>query len=295
MDNEYRLIKTCEHAFDTLTQAVNGVVEAYRHSLGQAWALHSSHPDCDWLANALLDFWYEGDQDGRSTRVYIGLIAADPQLIDAAEHANAMKDAFFDAMTAIKAEYPQRIGNMKYELAHRKSRFAYVNEHLRRTGLARLNLKQTWRHLPILEQPASRIRLAWYSNGRSIKRTTVQEAERRLCSYDTDAAHIQIQLRALATIPSAEPLAIVQDQTPVMRANIFYGEPLPDGRLRRAMNLPLPLFVPSVDGQLPSHNQPLPAPRKNRERAIRSDQKLEDTPFLPSIRVYRYRSEANSK
>jgi len=294
MDNEYRLIKTCEHAFDTVTEAVNGVVEAYRHSLGQAWALHSPRPDTDWLANALLDFWYEGDQDGRTTRVYIGLIAADAQLIQAAEHANAAKDAFFEAMTAIKEEYPQRLSHIKYELAHRKSRFAYVNEHLRRSGLARLNLKQTWRHLPMLEQPASRIRLAWYSNGRSIKRTTVQEAERRLSSYDTEAAHIQIQLQALASIPSGEPLAFVQDQTPVMRANIFYSEPLPDGRLRRAMNLPLPLFVPSTDGQLPSHNQPLPEPKRSRMRAIRNDLKLDDTPFLPSIRVYRYRTDSES-
>tara|TARA_R110002051_G_scaffold309855_2_gene382718 strand:- start:5258 stop:6133 length:876 start_codon:yes stop_codon:yes gene_type:complete len=291
MDNEYRLIKTCEHAFDVVTQALNDVVEAYRHTLGQAWALHSPRPDTDWLADALLDIWYEGDQDGRMTRSYIGLIAADDALLQVVANANAAKDDFFNAMAAIKETHPQRISHLKYELAHRKSRFGYVNEHLRRTGLARLHLKQAWRHIPSIEQPAVSIRMAWYTSGKSIRRLTVQEAEKKLSMLDTEAPHIRLQLQKLAGIPSSEPLAVVQDLTPQMRANVFFQEPLEDGRLRRAMNLPLPLFVPSANGLLPNHNQPLPYPKKQRVRSVRRDLKLEDTPFLPSIRVHRYRSE----
>lgn len=290
MDNEYRLFKTCEHAFDEVTQALNNVVEAYRNTAGQSWALHTPRPDTDWLADALLDLWYEGNQDGRTTRSYIGLIAADDNLMKAAVNANTVKDDFFKAMAVIKEEYPHRISHLKYELAHRKSRVAYVNEHLRRSGLARLHLKQTWRHIPIIDQPVLSIRMAWFTSGKSIRRLSVQEAEKKLCMLDTEAPHIRIQLQKLAGIPSNEPLAVVQDLTPQMRANVFYQEPLDDGRLRSAMNLPLPLFVPSFNGLLPSHNQPPQHPNKKRVRAVRSDLKLEDTPFLPSIRVYRYRS-----
>ena len=66
-------------------------------------------------------------------------------------------------------------------------------------------------------------------------------------------------------------------------------EPLDDGRTRRAMNIALPLFVPSPDGRLPDHNLPPLAPPEQRTRARRRDEKLEEAPFLPSLRVYRYR------
>lgn len=291
MDQEYRLIKHCEHAYDQVTQALANVVDTYRSSTGQAWALHSPRPDADWLAHALLDLWYEGDQDGRTTRAYIGLIAADDALLDAVDAANVQKQAFVDAMASIKDAYPQRVGLMKYELAHRQTRVSYVNEHLRRSGLARLHLKQTWRHLPIVREPVTRIMMSWYTSGRSIKRITVQEAEKKLCRLNTESDHVQIQLRLLAGLSPGEPLAQVQDQTPIMRANIFYAAPLPDNRLRSAMSVALPLFVGSKAGLLPKHNQPPPHPVKTRVRAVRNDQKLEDEPFLSSIRVYRYRSE----
>ncbi|BBI61585.1 hypothetical protein HSBAA_28910 [Vreelandella sulfidaeris] len=105
---------------------------------------------------------------------------------------------------------------------------------LRRNGLARLHLKQSWRQLPIAQAPVSRVRFAWYSSGRSIKRLTVQEAERKLIQLDTDAPHIRIQLRKLASIPSGEILAQVQTQAPLMRANLFLPSRSPmdirDGR-----------------------------------------------------------------
>lgn len=75
----------------------------------------------------------------------------------------------------------------------------------------------------------------------------------------------------------------------VMRANLFFREALDDGRQRRAMNVPLPLFIPSPEGRLPPHNVPADAPPQTRSRAKRADTKLEDTPFLPSLRAYRYR------
>ena len=51
----------------------------------------------------------------------------------------------------------------------------------------------------------------------------------------------------------------------------------------------LPLFVPSPDGRLPDHNLPPSHPPATRTRARRRDERLEDTAFLPSLRVYRYR------
>lgn len=137
----------------------------------------------------------------------------------------------------------------------------------------------------------SRVRLAWYSSGRSIKRVTAAEAEQMLLKYDVDAPHIQIQLQKLAGIPSREPLAKVQKQSPLIRANLFFKDPLYDGRLRRAMNVALPVFIPSDDGQLPNYNRIAPFPPKGRTRAKRSDERLEEDPFLASLNVYRYRPQ----
>ncbi|SHF44973.1 DNA replication terminus site binding protein [Modicisalibacter ilicicola DSM 19980] len=286
MELQYRLLAELEAAFDHLIERIEAVLAVYAASPGEAWALESPRPDAEWLRRALLDFWYQDGQDGRATRSYVGLIAADEALLEAVARANAAKDRFGTLLTRIREQAGALIPEIKAVLPFRHP---VLHDHLRGQGLARLHLKQCWRHLPVADAPLSRVRLAWYSSGRSIKRLSVEDAERRLLKLDADAPHVRIQLKRLAGIPSGEPLAQVQRQAPVMRANLFFREPLADGRLRRAMNLPLPLFIPAADGRLPDHNRPLPRPPKGRTRAKRSDERLEDDVFLPSLRVYRYR------
>ncbi|GHA91956.1 hypothetical protein [Modicisalibacter luteus] len=287
MDVQYRLLAELEAAFDHVIQSIEALLARYDETANAAWALDTPHPDAAWLRRVLLDFWYEDGQDGRATRSYVGLIAANETLLDAVSETNAAKDRFAEVLAQIREQAADLIPEIKAVLPFRHPA---LHDHLRGQGLARLHLKQCWRHLPVADAPLARVRLAWYTSGRSIKRLSVREAERKLLALNSDAPHIRIQLRRLAGIPDGEPLAQVQRQAPVMRANLFFQDPLPDGRLRRAMNLPLPLFIPTTDGRLPNHNQPLPKPPSGRTRARRSDEKLEDEAFLPSLRVYRYRS-----
>lgn len=150
-------------------------------------------------------------------------------------------------------------------------------------------MKQCWRLIPLAEAPVARIRFAWYTSGRSIKRISVQEAEQKLLQLDTDAPHVRIQLRKLASLPSQEVLAQVQNQAPLMRANLFYTEPLADGHTRRALNVAMPLVVPATEGRLPDIKTPPQTAPIARTRAKRRDEKLESEVFLPSLRVFRYR------
>lgn len=288
MQRQYKLIHDVELAFDELVKACQQLADTYRDHYGEAWALHSPRPDADWLQSAIMDFWYTDGQDGRATRPYIGLIAAREPVIDAVSFVNTAKARFAQALSLVKAEDQGLIAEMKASLPQRH---AYLHEHMRGAGLARLHLKQCWRHVPVAEQPVRRIRMAWYTSGRSIKKLTVREAEQMLIAMGADQPHIEIQLRALAGIPSREPLAQVQQQAPVMRGNLFYQEPLPDGRWRRAMNLALPLFLPSSDGRLPHYNNPPPFPPKERTRKVRNDERLDAEPFLRSLRVFRYKPE----
>ena len=221
-----------------------------------------------------------------TSRSYIALIAADDELLEKLTAVNRAKAHISDLLQHIKQSQPNTLSQAKHRLPQRHPD---VDNVLRQSGLARLHLKQCWRHLPIAPATVSRVRFAWYSSGRSIKKITVQEAEQKLLQLDTDAAHVRIQLNKLAGIPSSEPLAQVQSQAPLMRANLFFTEPLEDGHTRRAMNVALPLTVPSQRQQLPHIKMPPLEPPAQRTRAKRRDEKLEHEAFLPSLRIYRYR------
>ena len=283
---EYRLLAELEANFDRLLEQTETLVATWEASRGAAWSFEHATADAAWLRRSLLDVWYQDGQDGRATRSHVGLVAADERVMDAACEVNATKQAFGALLAEIRREVPSLIPEIKAVLPFRHPA---LHDHLRGTGLARLHLKQCWRTIPLAEAPVARVRLAWYSSGRSIKRLTVREAEQKLLALDSDAPHVRIQLRRLAGIPDGEPLAQVQTQAPLMRANLFYREPLEDGRSRRAMNVALPLFVPSPDGRLPDHNCPPATPPATRTRARRRDERLESEAFLPSLRVYRYR------
>ena len=284
---EYRLLAELEAAYDGLVDSTEGLVATWRASPGTAWAFPQGAVDADWLHAVLMDFWYQDGQDGRSTRSHVGLVAADAAVMEQAARVNVAKQAFAALLAQIREQAPSLIPEIKAVLPFRHPG---LHGHLSGSGLARLHLKQCWRALPLAPAPVARVRLAWYASGRSIKRLTVREAERRLLALDTEAPHVRIQLRKLAGLPADEPLAQVQPQAPLMRANLFFREPLPDGHTRRAMNVALPLFVPSEDGRLPDHNQPPPGPPEKRTRARRRDERLEDAPLLPSLRIYRYRN-----
>ncbi|GHE19747.1 DNA replication terminus site-binding protein [Halomonas urumqiensis] len=288
---EYRLLAELEAAFDALIEQSEALAAHYRNAPSACWIFGQPEPveadaGAEWLRRAMLDFWYADGQDGRATRAHVGLVAADASLMERVAATNQAKANFAALLATIRQQAPALIPEAKAVLPFRHPA---LHDHLRGQGLARLHLKQCWRAIPVAEAPVARVRLAWYSSGRSIKRLSVAEVEKRLLALNTDAPHVRIQLRKLAGIPSAEPLAQVQRQAPLMRANLFYREPLDDGRTRRAMNVALPLFAPSEDGRLPHHNLPPLAPPETRIRARRRDEKLEDEPFLPSLRVYRYR------
>lgn len=110
-----------------------------------------------------------------------------------------------------------------------------------------------------------------------------------LLDLGEEKTHIQAQLQALYQLPSHTPLARMQTLAPNVRANLVF-----EGH-RKAMNCPLPLFIPSDNpqGVLPSiKDVPLESPqeRQGRSRKARDDDQLNDTPLLPSLRVFTYRN-----
>jgi len=237
------------------------------------------------IEDILFDLWYHEEQDGRETRVYPGLIGLTRQQITYANEINIAKDNFRKTIQELKDDNNWR--EIQGRLARR---YQALNDSLSREGLNRLHLKQVFRHLPLVVNRPEKVGFSWYTSGRSIKKISKKEAYDLLCKLNTDASHIKIQLERLAGIKDSEPLARVQKQAPVLRANLVFAD-----KKRRSMNVSLPLLFPHEGKtELPDFNIPPLEPPTVRNRLIRSDNKIDDDPYLPSIRVHRYASNLKS-
>jgi hypothetical protein len=278
------------NTFDSLVDSTHSLCESIRSSHEGLWlpltqAEQSQAINAlDKACNMLMDFWYQDGQDGRETRSCFGYIAVPESTLALAHSVNALKDTFKLQVQALQKQNKQDWLELKGQLA---KRHPSLQEQLHFTGLSRLHLKQTWRTMTVIDRTPSRIGFNWYHSGRSIQKISVQQAYDALARLDTSSPHIQAQLSAVSKLASHTPLAKVQNLAPTMRANLFYEDG--EAPLRHAMNISLPiLFKASAERKLPQHNEPEIEPPQQRQRAVRSDRKIEDTPFLPSIRVHRY-------
>lgn len=233
------------------------------------------------LGDILFDLWYEEDQDGRETRLYPGLVGISREHMLYANEINVAKDRFRKTVNDIKDADSVLWREIQGRLA---KRYKMLNDRLSQEGLARVHLKQVFRHIPLLVQRPEKVGFSWYTSGRSIKKIDVKTAYELLCKLNTESPHIKIQLNRISSLPANEPLARVQAQAPVLRANIIFAN-----KSRRAMNVSLPILFPHEGlADLPDFNIPSATPPSERQRLVRSDNKIEDDAFLPSIRVHRY-------
>lgn len=239
-----------------------------------------------WVYRAL---WYEDSQDGRETLTCPGIVGASAENLAAARSCNAAKDAFKSAVLALKA---LDRAETRGALADLHRRWESVAVTMRRMGAARLNLKQAYRHVPLLERRPLKIGFTWSKQGRVIQRTSVATA-RHLLEQRIATPQVQRELQQLATLADEEMLARVRSVCPHLRANIVFpgSEPgsEPGAVSRRLMQAPLPILVPLQPGEvLPEFVPVAPYPPAS-PRLRRADVRIEDEPFLPSIRVHRYR------
>lgn len=229
--------------------------------------------------------WYEDSQDGRETWTCPGIVGASPATLAAAYACNFAKDEFKAAVLALKVLGRAEIGGAMEDL---HQRWQTVVRAMRRMGAARLNLKQAYRHIPLLERRPLKIGFTWSKQGRVIQRISVAAA-RHLLEQRVETPQIRLELQRLAEIASEEPLARVRRVCPHLRANIVFTDEHADVS-RRLMQTPLPVLVPLLpEERLPEFVAVLQDPPVS-VRLRRADVQIEDEPFLASIRVYRYRS-----
>ena len=230
---------------------------------------------------------YLDDQDPREILIGPGIMAASKETISALEQLNIAKNNFKQAMLNLKKAKISTKNNTLIEgfekiLDKRPDALAIS---LKRMGLARIHLKQCYRVIPLLYKRPNKISWTW-ANTRSIKRITIQEAELQL-QKNSRNTNLEMQIQKLRSLPNYEKLAIVQNLAPHLRANIVMPEA--SSVTRFMVKGPVPFFY------LDSSNQPLPdivppgeKRKRDKDRPIRQDVKIEKEPFLPEIRAHRY-------
>jgi hypothetical protein len=228
--------------------------------------------------------WYEDGQDGRGTLTCPGIVAASQATLGAATECNAAKDAFKTAVLALK-ELPRADARDLMADFHRRNQEVAVV--MKRMGVARLNLKQAYRHIPFLTTRPRKIGFTWSKQGRTIQRTTVAEAK-RLLERRRPTPQIELELARLGQVPETEILARVRSVCPHLRANVVF-DASPAGVERRLLQTPLPLLNPLEAGEPLPEFVPIGPQPPETLRLQRSDVRIEDNVFLPSIGVYRYR------
>ena len=282
----YSTRHTIANAFNDVVDALAALLDSYETSPMAMWS-HTSNADYNWLARVLFDLWYHDGQKGNQSRQHVGLVGATQAQLERVAAVNLAKHHFESVMASMKSEdrSAQRAVREGLEevAGDRRDLLGY-------TGLGRLHLKQTWRQLPTVETRCRLVSFSWYVSGRSIYRRSVADVEKLLADLHNDSStHIRIQRERLASLPSSEPLAQVQRQAPIMRANTVYETPTATLKTRRMFSISMPLFVPLEAGELlPEITAPETSPPTERVRPIRSDVRLESEPFLPSLHIYRY-------
>lgn len=231
---------------------------------------------------------YLDDQGPKEILICAGFIGASEDTLKLVNQINEIKSRFKASVLALKSEkihihddhFIQEFNqNMALKSSNTRALFKQM-------GCARLHLKQCYRLIPILSHPPSKIAWTW-ANTRSIKRVTKATAENLLRRKGKDQG-IEFQIQKLASLSPNEPLAIVQELAPHLRANIRFNEkecPKP----RMMIKGPIPIFFPcDLSTPLPEFKPPKEKKGKDKNRLIRADTLLEAEPFLPAIRAHRY-------
>lgn len=241
------------------------------------------------ITHILCQYEYLPTQSPREIIVFPGFVGASEHTLEIAAKLNLQKDAFKQAILDLKKVKPNLLDEELFQaFDHFQShkRQGSTAAHLRKMDLSRLHLKQCYRKIPILK--AAPLKISWtWANTRSIKRITTEEAEKLLRKKDMSDEGIMLQLEKLAQLPFNEPLAIVQNLAPHLRANLVMEPSHPKERMM--VKGPIPIFFPSTINQpWPEFKQPKTKTPKDKTRHTRNDVRLDPLPFLPAIRAHRY-------
>lgn len=278
-------------SFRALQDSLYRFAATYYHDKQlNAWLAPPCKPtDARQLAfKAISQLEYTEQQASKATLQQPGIVGASKESLRLIEQINNNKDQFKQVMQTLKKTENKVIIEQLNTLldAELNKRNLQHKAILRRTGLARLNLKQCYRHIPVLKNKPNKVSWTW-AHTKAIKKITVEEATQKLLKK-ADSPGIRHQLKRLAECPSTESLAIIQEVAPHLRANILTVDNN-GNKERKMISAALPIFYPeTIDQALPMVSPPGEKHPNSMHRLKRSDQKIAQEVFIPALRAHRY-------
>ncbi len=208
----------------------------------------------------------------QETPSFPGAMACNSETIELINQLNKRKDL-------LRAQFEQ----------HKRKSSANPTKHIRdilkKEGYGAINLKQAYRHIYYVNYHPERI--AWVKS-KSLSNVVLshKEAETMLLKAGV-GKNIEIQLNKLKGLSSSEKIIKQRKIKARLQVNVSHRN-CEDKFETQCIHTTLPLFYLFDETKLPPvvcFSKPI----SNKEsRAVRSDKKLEEKPFLPSISAYLY-------
>ena len=270
-------------------------------SAAECWMKDSIHQIDPILVagEAYSDLEYIANEDGRTTRTYIGIMAGFGDLVyEQAARINELKENLKLQLQQLAMRAAMRQGilaNGSTDQLTPQFKSDVVREHLRQYDLGRAHLRHLLRPITILEDDYEQVSITKAEAEYKLRKVTVADCEERLLKFASRDPelnpHIESQLRSLRALAKSDPdadnrLRLVRFQSaPLHRLNIkLQGYAYPEG----GSIVQTPVLWKAKD--LSKFNAPGfdNGPRKRRSNAklpVKANGELEDA-FLPSLSVY---------
>jgi hypothetical protein len=315
------LLHEVDVALDALTDALSDLDRALRsarpHARGMMLADDSPAtspltPDAGVirsLSEAYQAITYGAEHiDGRHAWTCPGVLALPPDLIEGPVAAvNAAKTAFEASVQAINTLYVDHRGTVVEKPSLNAITwmlpephyadgllpdgvYPLIRYHLAVLGRANLHLRQLWRQIYVLADadmaPPNRLRFTWLHK-RNVSRVLAGDIRKRLNRYEAqDSPAIRDAQFRMSEISDREWLARIQTIPPQLQLTGIWGGMRQPNNARRTVLAAIPVCIPMTDAV-----DSLVVQRPSMRRQTRKRRKIEDTPLIDFLHVYRYQAD----
>jgi hypothetical protein len=282
-------LRELERRLDLFTQALS-----QESAPVSAEAAHTEREARRLVCDAYVTIDYAPDDQANESPVCLGVIGGSAAVIDRAEAVNDAKEQLRERCTAIshlRVRVPVKDGKGGRVV---KS-LPLVRVILRELQRSDLSLLAAYRQIPIL---TGRVKRVAYTRARTRAVYRKHRDEIAAMIEATGRVSAADDLARLKRLPASEThLALVKEHYANVRANVWFHGLDARSRGRVLVSAELPLLYPlGRSKNIPEIKYPEPeAEAGTRPETRQRTGKLEDTPFLETLPVYRYRSSPDRR
>lgn len=272
------IIQAYEALIDCLNQLCRHLYDELTHY--PVWVMKEEAfvADRDFLIYALKKFDADTELSPQATWACPGAVACTQSTIELVDQVNQAKDHLKQQSQAYKKLFTN----------HQPSQTP--RDILEANGYGHLKMKQVYRHIRYI--PYQPDRIAW-CQGKAYSNVRITQKQARQALIEVGKGdNIDVQLAKLSMLEPHDKLVKQRQIKPCWVANITNHQAPKDQKYAK-IPTSLPLFY-VFDNDRDYPPEVCLSQKSHRDKtSTRSDKRIEDEPFLPSISVYRYKHYLN--